>query len=141
MSNCNTFLAFSSFSYNLFINLKGKILKLNRIKHLFYALYLTNSFGFRLKWISNSQEKKKLRLKYSQAQLNALNIEVKVENPEKLPKDGQYLLASNHRTIIDPPIVEVSLKDTNIYGLWISKKNFIILCSSDCLFEMQVLFC
>lgn len=123
MSNCNTFLAFSSFSYNLFINLKGKILKLNRIKHLFYALYLTNSFGFRLKWISNSQEKKKLRLKYSQAQLNALNIEVKVENPEKLPKDGQYLFASNHRTIIDPPIVEVSLKDTNIYGLWISKKE------------------
>ena len=95
----------------------------HKIRQLFYALYLTNSFGFKLKQTQDPKEKKKLRLGYSLAQLNALNIDVKVENSEKLPKDGQYLLVSNHRTIIDPPLIEVVLKDTEIFGLWISKKE------------------
>ncbi len=68
-------------------------------------------------------EKKKLRLAYSKAQLDVLNIEIKVENAEKLPKEGQYLLVSNHRTIIDPPIIEIALEDTKIFGLWVSKKE------------------
>ena len=68
-------------------------------------------------------EKKKLRLAYSNAQMDALNIKIKVDNLEKLPQDGQYLLLSNHRTIIDPPIIEVALKDTKIFGLWVSKKE------------------
>ena len=68
-------------------------------------------------------EKKKLRLAYANAQLDVLNIKIKVENLEKLPKDGQYLLISNHRTIIDPLIIEVALKNTNIFGLWVSKKE------------------
>lgn len=95
----------------------------NQIKQLFYALYLTNSFGFRLRRTKDPMEKKKLRLAYSNAQLDVLNIKIKVENLEKLPKDGQYLLVSNHRTIIDPPIIEVALKDTKIFGLWVSKKE------------------
>jgi len=68
-------------------------------------------------------EKKRLRLGYSQAQLDTLNITVKIENEEKLPKEGQYLVIINHRSIIDPPIVEVALKKTNIFGPWISKKE------------------
>ena len=68
-------------------------------------------------------EKKKLRLAYAKAQLDVLNIEIKVENAVKLPKEGQYLLVSNHRTIIDPPIIEMALKDTKIFGLWVSKKE------------------
>ncbi|TET87972.1 MAG: 1-acyl-sn-glycerol-3-phosphate acyltransferase [Sulfurovum sp.] len=95
----------------------------NQIKQLFYALYLTNSFGFRLRKIKDPLEKKKLRLAYAKAQLDALNIEVKVENAEKLPSQGQYLLISNHRTIIDPPIIEIALENTKIFGLWISKKE------------------
>ena len=95
----------------------------HKIRQLFYALYLTNIFGFKLKQTQDPREKKKLRLGYSLAQLNALNIEVKVENSEKLPKNGQYLLVSNHRTIIDPPLIEVVLKDTEIFGLWVSKKE------------------
>ena len=95
----------------------------NQIKQAVYALYLTNSFGLKLKRTQDPMEKKKLRLEYSLAQLNVLNIDIKVENSEKLPKDGQYLLVSNHRTIIDPPIIEVVLKDTEIFGLWISKKE------------------
>jgi len=68
-------------------------------------------------------EKKRLRLGYSQAQLDTLNITVKVENKDNLPKEGQYLVLINHRSIIDPPITEVALKETNIFGPWISKKE------------------
>jgi len=68
-------------------------------------------------------EKKRLRHAYSAAQLEALNITVKVENQEKLPSDGKYLIVINHRSIIDPPIVEVALQETDIFGPWISKKE------------------
>lgn len=93
------------------------------MKHLFYGLYLTNSFGYRLRNVKDQMEVKKLRLAYSQAQLNVLNISVKTENPEKLPQSGQYLIVVNHKSIIDPPLVEVALKETEIFGPWIAKKE------------------
>lgn len=95
----------------------------NAIKQAIYGLYLTNSFGYRLTKTDDPSEIKRLRLAYSQAQLDTLKISVKIENIEKLPKDGQYILIINHRSIIDPPIVEVALKDTKIFGPWISKKE------------------
>jgi len=95
----------------------------NAVKQLLYGLYLTNSFGFRLKKTDDPMEKKHLRLAYSEAQLKTLNITVKVTNPEKLPTQGQYLIVINHRSIIDPPITEVALKQTDIFGPWISKKE------------------
>ncbi len=93
------------------------------VKQFFYGLYLTNSFGFKLRKIDNPMEKKRLRLAYSEAQLDTLNITVNIENIEKLPQEGKYLILTNHRSIIDPPIVEVALKDTKIFGPWISKKE------------------
>jgi len=95
----------------------------NAVKQAIYGLYLTNSFGLRLKMASSSLEKKALRLKYAEAQLKALNATVKVLNKEKIPKDGQYLVICNHRGIIDPPILEVALKDSNVFGVWIAKKE------------------
>ncbi len=68
-------------------------------------------------------EIKRIRLGYSEAQLDALKISVKIENPEKLPQSGQYLVVINHKSIIDPPIVEVALEETEIFGPWISKKE------------------
>jgi len=68
-------------------------------------------------------EIKRLRLGFSEAQLEALKITVNIENREKLPKDGQYLVLINHRGIIDPPVTEVALKETKIFGPWISKKE------------------
>ena len=96
---------------------------LNAIKQAIYGLYLTNSFGFRLTKTNDPMEKKRLRHAYSVAQLKTLNITVNVINKEKLPMDGQYLIVANHRSIIDPPIVEVALQETNIFGPWISKKE------------------
>jgi len=96
---------------------------LNAIKQAIYGLYLTNSFGLRLRKTDDTSEKKRLRHAYSEAQLKTLNITVKIENKEKLPQNGQYLIISNHRSIIDPPIVEVALQETEIFGPWISKKE------------------
>lgn len=95
----------------------------NAIIQGIYGLYLTNSFGFRLARIDDPMEKKRLRHAYSVAQLEALNITIKIENKEKLPMDGQYLIIVNHRSIIDPPIVEVALQETELFGPWISKKE------------------
>jgi len=88
-----------------------------------YGLYLTNSFGLRLKYTNDPMEKKRLRHAYSVAQLEALNVTVKIENKEKLPKTGQFVVITNHRSIIDPPIVEVTFQETEIFGPWISKKE------------------
>ncbi len=95
----------------------------NAIKQTIYGLYLTNSFGFRLRKIDDQSEIKRLRLGYSEAQLKTLNITVNIENEEKLPTEGKFLVLINHRSIIDPPITEVALKKTNIFGPWISKKE------------------
>ena len=96
---------------------------LTAIKHLFYGLYLTNTYGWRLRRTADPQEKLRLRRTYAKAQLTALNITVTVANPEMLPDNGQYLLISNHRSIIDPPIIEMALLDREIFGLWVSKKE------------------
>ena len=88
-----------------------------------YATYLTNYFGFKLKKATTTEEKKSLRIDYSQTLLNQLKLNVKVINKEKIPKDGQYLLVSNHRSVIDPLIIEVALKDNSLFGHWISKKE------------------
>jgi 1-acyl-sn-glycerol-3-phosphate acyltransferase len=98
-------------------------MNLNKIKLAIYALFLTNKFGFKLKNIPQPLDKKRVRLEYAETLLAKLKISVEVKNREKLPLDGQFLLMSNHRGIIDPLIVELALKETSIYGLWISKKQ------------------
>jgi len=102
---------------------RGVTVTFNAIKQGIYGLYLTNSFGLKLRRTNDPMEKKRLRHAYSKAQLDALNITVNIENKEKLPINGQYLVVINHRSIIDPPIVEVALQETDIFGPWISKKE------------------
>ncbi len=95
----------------------------NPIKHLIYSFFLTNKYGLKLKNVLDPMEKKKLRLEYSKILLSKLNIRVHVETLEELPLDGQYLLFSNHRSIIDPLIIDIALQHTKIFGLWVSKKE------------------
>ncbi len=94
-----------------------------QLKQFVTALYLTNSYGLKLRGTTSSKEKKRLRLAYSKDQMRVLNIRIEVEAAQKLPQDGQYLLVSNHRTIIDPPIIEIVLENSNIFGLWVAKKE------------------
>lgn len=96
---------------------------ITQFKWLLYSLYLTNYYGYKLKKTDNAAEQKKLRLAYAHTLLSKLKINIHVENKHLLPDDGQYLLLSNHRSIIDPLIVEIALEQTPIYGLWIAKKE------------------
>jgi len=96
---------------------------LHKIRLAIYALFLTNYFGLKLRSAKESKEKKSLRIDYSKTLFSRLNLSVEVKNREKLPLNGQYILLSNHRGIIDPLVVELALQDTDIYGLWISKKE------------------
>ena len=95
----------------------------NQLKLALYSTFLTNWYGLKLRKLPTLREKKVLRSQYCSGMLESLNIEVKVIHPEKIPNDGNYLLASNHRTIIDPPIIEVATQHHNIQGYWISKKE------------------
>ena len=88
-----------------------------------YSLYLTNKYGFKLKKAKSNSEKKTLRCEYADVILSSLNIDIIVSGLDKVDPDGKYLLISNHRSIIDPCIVESALKDTNIFALWVSKKE------------------
>jgi 1-acyl-sn-glycerol-3-phosphate acyltransferase len=88
-----------------------------------YATFLTNYYGFKLKYAADVKEKKLLRIEYSTKILNKLHIDVKVINKEKIPMDGQFLLIANHRSVMDPLIIELATKQSNIFGYWISKKE------------------
>ena len=98
-------------------------MNLKQISIAIYATYLTNKYGFKIKKVKTTKEKIDLRREYSQVLLSKLNISVKVINKENIPTEGKYLLVSNHRSIIDPLIIELALKDSSIYGFWVSKKE------------------
>lgn len=98
-------------------------MNLKQISIAVYATYLTNKYGFKLKKTKTFQEKRELRVDYSETLLSKLNINIKVLNEEKLPKEGKYLLIANHRSIIDPLIIEIALKNSPIHGFWVSKKE------------------
>jgi len=98
-------------------------LNLKLISMAFYATYLTNKFGFLLKNEKNKNQKMILRAKYTKTLFKKLKLNVNVINQDKLPEDGKYLLISNHRSILDPLIIETALKDTKIKGFWIAKKE------------------
>lgn len=98
-------------------------MNLKQISMAIYATYLTNSYGYKLKKTTSSCERIALRMEYSKKLLSKLNINVKILNESLVPKEGQYLLISNHRSIIDPLIIEMALENSNINGFWVSKKE------------------
>lgn len=98
-------------------------MNLKQVSMALYSLYLTNKYGFKFKRVKSNAERKKLRCEYGSLILSRLNIEVIVSGLDKFDPDGKYLLLSNHRSIIDPCVIEVALKDTNIFGLWVAKKE------------------
>ena len=98
-------------------------MNLKLISMAVYATYLTNKFGFLLKNEKDKDKKMLLREEYTKTLFKKLKIKVNVINKEKLPQDGKYLLISNHRSIVDPLIIETALKETKIRGFWIAKKE------------------
>ena len=98
-------------------------MNLKLITMAFYSTYLTNKFGFLLRKEKSKEKRMELREEYMKTLFLKLKLKVKVLNEEKLPLDGQYLLVSNHRSIIDPLIIESALSNTKIKGFWIAKKE------------------
>jgi len=98
-------------------------LTLNQIKSALYALILTNKYGLILRKTNDPVEITRLRLEYSEVLLSKLNIGVEVIGKEKIEQGGQYLILSNHRSIIDPLVVEIAFKNKAIHSLWIAKKE------------------
>ena len=96
---------------------------LKQISMAIYSLYLTNKFGFMIKKEKDQKKKLDLRTLYAITLMKKLNISVEVINKEKLQEDGKYLLLYNHKSILDPIVVEMALKDTKIRGFWIAKKE------------------
>lgn len=88
-----------------------------------YTFFLTNIYGFKLQKVSTSHEKKKLRLEYTKILFSKLNITITIENQDKLPLAGPYLIFSNHRSVIDPLILDVALEESTMFGFWIAKKE------------------
>jgi len=98
-------------------------LNLQQIKIWIYAFFLTNIYGIKLQKIIKSLEKKIIRLQYSRQLLEKLNIDIHVQNIELLPSNGPFLLIVNHRSIIDPLIIDILLQNKNNFGLWVAKKE------------------
>jgi len=98
-------------------------LTFNKIKMAIYSIFLTNLYGFKLTKMKKSADKKRLRIEYAKKMLVKLNIDIKIINEDRMPLDGQYLLCSNHGTILDPLIIEIATQNSKIYGHWIAKKE------------------
>ena len=95
----------------------------NQLKMALYSTYLTNLYGYKLRKFTELEDRKRVRAEYCTRMLEDLNIEVKVINEQNIPDGGNYLLACNHRTIIDPLVVEAVMQFRNINGYWIAKKE------------------
>ena len=98
-------------------------MNLQQIKIWTYAFFLTNIYGIKLQKIIKSLEKKMIRLKYSRQLLEKLNIDIHIQNIEHISSNGPFLFIVNHRSIIDPLIIDILLQDKDIFGLWIAKKE------------------
>jgi 1-acyl-sn-glycerol-3-phosphate acyltransferase len=95
----------------------------HKLKLAVYSLVLTNFYGLKLKLAKTTMDKKRIRLEYAKTLFQKLKINIEIRNEDIIPKDGKYLLLSNHRGIIDPLVIEIALSKSNIYGLWVSKKE------------------
>lgn len=96
---------------------------INQISKAIYATYLTNKIGLKVRNATTNAEKKKFRIDYAETLLSKLNIKLSFTGAEKIKNNSQYLIVSNHRSVIDPLIVEMALKETDVFGYWIAKKE------------------
>ena len=94
-----------------------------KIKMAFYSLFLVNLLGLKVKLniISINEARNQLTKKL----FNILNIKIIVRNIENFKNiDSTIILASNHRSVIDPLIIHEAIKESNInLGYWLAKED------------------
>jgi 1-acyl-sn-glycerol-3-phosphate acyltransferase len=71
---------------------------------------------------SDNFEIRRIRDTYAHILLDYIGIKVVVDNPEKAPQEKSVLLC-NHRSVIDPLVIDLAVESTPLYGLWIAKKE------------------
>ena len=99
------------------------LLNLNKLQYLIHGFILTQHYALKLAKTSDPMVKKALRLEYSKTLFSTLNIHIKIENKENIPTEGQYLICSNHRSIVDPLAIDIVLEMSDIFALWVAKKE------------------
>jgi len=99
------------------------LLNLNKLQYAVYGFALTQKYALKLAKTSDPLVKKNLRLEFTQTLFSTLNIHVKIENNENIPTEGQYLICSNHRSILDPLAIDMVLEKSDIFALWVAKKE------------------
>jgi 1-acyl-sn-glycerol-3-phosphate acyltransferase len=98
-------------------------LNFNKIKNLSYSLWLTRKYANLIANVPDICKKKNIRMEYAKTLLSQLNLHIHIENSHKIPQEGQYLIFSNHRSVIDPLIIDTVFEHSKIFGLWIAKKE------------------
>jgi len=94
-----------------------------QIKMALYATFLTNYYGYKIKKSDNFKQMKFFRIEYAKRLLEKLDLKIKIINSEKIPENGKFLLVSNHRSVIDPLVIEIALSKSQLFGYWIAKKE------------------
>ena len=95
---------------------------IRKISFALYAFYLTNKHGASLKKTITIQEKTEGRYLYCQQMAKVLGLTVKTTGFENIDKNKQYVIAINHRSILDPVISDIAL-NKSLPGFWIAKRE------------------
>jgi len=97
------------------------------IRKIYIAIYILiyiNYIGIKNKFAKNNKEKMKLRIQFSKKIFKLLNIKVIVTNYENIPINKNFILLSNHRSVLDPIIINKALENTNTpFGIWLAKED------------------
>lgn len=93
------------------------------MKKTLTSFYLIFKYSLKLRNVSDPKTRQLIRDDFSADILKNLGVSVRVIGHEKIPKEGQYIVVVNHRSTIDPPIVDVALHGSSAYGLWIVKQS------------------
>lgn len=74
------------------------------------------------KFAKDNKEVRTIRDKYAHILMASIGINIIVDNPEKAPQEKSVLLC-NHKSALDPLVVDLAVESTPLYGLWIAKKE------------------
>lgn len=95
---------------------------IRKVSFAIYTFYLTNKHGFQLKKSKTIQDKSINRLEYCNKMAKILGLTIETEGKENIEPNKQYIIAINHRSVLDPVISEIAL-DKTLPGYWIAKKE------------------
>ena len=95
---------------------------IRKVSFAMYAFYLTNKHGFSLKKAKTIQDKTNGRFLYCKQMASTLGLTIESTGIENIENGKQYIIAINHRSVLDPVIADIAL-NKKLPGFWIAKKE------------------